>query len=596
MLSQARARSTEAQRSLSDTRQQLAHADDLIVALKREADRVSAQHDRAIRDAQSEAHEVRERSAEQVAALRAACDQQVDDLQSQLDNTRAELEEAHAQQRIIDAKRSQLVKELRKQLKQELVLNREMQVTIRSMQDELGEVQRGTGASPAHLNVSTQSQLPPQQQSHAHIGTRHLSIISSSRVESASFSASAQLLTSDALLDAAATTAAQSPPPPAQARRHTAYSSAQFLNPQSGGASASQSPQAPPPLPVPSGVGDEVAAAMMQKLADAQEQNFTLRQKIKALELQSKQKDHEAEGKQQIIAALINRFGGSANTSGRLTIDLASLGDEERRNLYRKMDRLLEELSLHNIQLKATIDALGAEVQRADARAKELESELEQARSNVLPSQLVVERAEASDEVIEHAVAAACEAMAALLQDKEAALESAGAQLADVRILLARGDERASQLADEVARTRNRIATLEFELETASAANRMPSPVCACAAARAAASAISATAAATQPPVAAVGDAPLDAITTCDRRVSPLPSPASASTDAAPNFVDSDVVHPLADETSSSFLVSSPAVAAIAADAQPELASPSTVAAPTAAASSGGGKKKKGKR
>jgi hypothetical protein len=64
---------------------------------------------------------------------------------STTDATRTELAEAQAQQRIVDAKRVQLVKELRRQLKQELLINREMQVTIRCQQDELGDARSGGG-------------------------------------------------------------------------------------------------------------------------------------------------------------------------------------------------------------------------------------------------------------------------------------------------------------------------------------------------------------------------------------------------------------------------------------------------------------------
>ncbi len=49
---------------------------------------------------------------------------------------------------------------------------------------------------------------------------------------------------------------------------------------------------------------DEVAAAMMQRLADVQEQNFALKQKIKALDETVRQRAGDCEQQRQIVAAL----------------------------------------------------------------------------------------------------------------------------------------------------------------------------------------------------------------------------------------------------------------------------------------------------
>jgi hypothetical protein len=77
---------------------------------------------------------------------------------------------------------------------------------------------------------------------------------------------------------------------------------------------------------------------------------------MKVVEENARRERAECEAQKQIVASLINRFGGSSNSfSGRLP-QLNSLSDAERADLYKKMDMLLEELSLHNVQLKVLID------------------------------------------------------------------------------------------------------------------------------------------------------------------------------------------------------------------------------------------------
>jgi hypothetical protein len=129
------------------------------------------------------------------------------------------------------------------------------------MQDELGEARAG----------AIMSQKPS---------------VSGSRIDSAAFSVSASLLHGDSVPEPV--TPLSSPTPNtagmAAARRQASYSSAQLLQ---SAATPFTSPVQPTSnsqngqfAPSGSGVGDEVAAAMMQKLADAQEQNFSLRQKV----------------------------------------------------------------------------------------------------------------------------------------------------------------------------------------------------------------------------------------------------------------------------------------------------------------------------
>jgi predicted LPLAT superfamily acyltransferase len=49
--------------------------------------------------------------------------------------------------------------------------------------------------------------------------------------------------------------------------------------------------------------------------------------------------------------------------------------EDVKRDMYHKMEMLLEENSLHNIQLRQVVESLGHEVQRLDTRAKDLERE-----------------------------------------------------------------------------------------------------------------------------------------------------------------------------------------------------------------------------
>lgn len=49
--------------------------------------------------------------------------------------------------------------------------------------------------------------------------------------------------------------------------------------------------------------------------------------------------------------------------------------EDVKRDMYHKMEMLLEENSLHNIQLRNVVESLGHEVQRLDTRAKDLERE-----------------------------------------------------------------------------------------------------------------------------------------------------------------------------------------------------------------------------
>ncbi len=56
-----------------------------------------------------------------------------------------------------------------------------------------------------------------------------------------------------------------------------------------------------------------------------------------------------------LSSSSVARFaGGGASASMRL-LNLASMDDDARRDLYRKMDMLLEELALHNAQLKEVV-------------------------------------------------------------------------------------------------------------------------------------------------------------------------------------------------------------------------------------------------
>jgi hypothetical protein len=186
----------------------------------------------------------------------------------QTDATRAELEESQAQQRIVDAKRVQLVKELRRQLKQELLINREMQVTIRCQQDELGDARNSNGNHGMHGgsggNGATVRFASPQPNASGSAPITNSAFHRHSMtaaVDSLSFSQSAALLASPAPSQLSSSSSSSSSPsspssdesaraslvlspqPPSSSssaamsqRRHTAmpaYSSAQFLNPPS---------------------------------------------------------------------------------------------------------------------------------------------------------------------------------------------------------------------------------------------------------------------------------------------------------------------------------------------------------------------------
>lgn len=64
-------------------------------------------------------------------------EKQIFDLDQAYQQTKTELEEATAQQRIVDKKRGQIVKELKSQLRRETALNKQLQVSLYALQDEI---------------------------------------------------------------------------------------------------------------------------------------------------------------------------------------------------------------------------------------------------------------------------------------------------------------------------------------------------------------------------------------------------------------------------------------------------------------------------
>ena len=94
VLIQARARSVELQKALSDARSQLSHADDFVMALKKEGDKVEQQHQQQLRSLQDELTSAKLNFESRFTELQSTSQAEIEDLNNQLLSTKADLEEA----------------------------------------------------------------------------------------------------------------------------------------------------------------------------------------------------------------------------------------------------------------------------------------------------------------------------------------------------------------------------------------------------------------------------------------------------------------------------------------------------------------------
>jgi uncharacterized protein YicC (UPF0701 family) len=93
-LTQARARSAELQKALADARSQLSHADDLVMALKKEGDKIEQQHQQQLRSLQDELQNAKLSFESRFTELQSTSQAEIEDLNNQLLSTKADLEEA----------------------------------------------------------------------------------------------------------------------------------------------------------------------------------------------------------------------------------------------------------------------------------------------------------------------------------------------------------------------------------------------------------------------------------------------------------------------------------------------------------------------
>ena len=354
-----RTRATEAERALASTNAALFQTDELVRALKASQDKMHTQHKQTVATLTADAQAAARAAAEELSAVQTDAAATHAALTSRAEELQVLLDDTLAQQRITDKKRLHLVKELKAQLRREAMVNRDLQVTLNAVRDELDA--NSLTRLDAYAATQRRQFLSPGGNGRGH---------------------------------STAPTPFTSPLPPAQGATVAAVMNSPM--PRGGGG---------PTIEVES----EVAAALTDRLAQVQEMNFTLKQRIKYLEetvqvgfvhfslhphhcntfsltlwwcvvarpLQTL--SHDLEQKRQIVQSYVRRVESGALSVGHPTTttftssrsnQFAESPDDVKRDMYAKMELLLEETSLHNVQLRKVVDTLGHELQRLDSECK----------------------------------------------------------------------------------------------------------------------------------------------------------------------------------------------------------------------------------
>ncbi|KAM9181411.1 GRIP1-associated protein 1 isoform 2-T2 [Dugong dugon] len=130
-------------------------------------------------------------------------------------------------------------------------------------------------------------------------------------------------------------------------------------------ASLSSSPQAQPPRPAE--LSDEEVAELFQRLAETQQEKWMLEEKVKHLEVSSASMAEDLCRKSAIIETYVmdSRIGHTDRSGlGSVLRDLVKPGDENLREMNKKLQNMLEEQLTKNMHLHKDMEVLSQEIVR----------------------------------------------------------------------------------------------------------------------------------------------------------------------------------------------------------------------------------------
>lgn len=129
--------------------------------------------------------------------------------------------------------------------------------------------------------------------------------------------------------------------------------------------SLSSSPQAQPPRPAE--LSDEEVAELFQRLAETQQEKWMLEEKVKHLEVSSASMAEDLCRKSAIIETYVmdSRIGHTDRSGlGSVLRDLVKPGDENLREMNKKLQNMLEEQLTKNMHLHKDMEVLSQEIVR----------------------------------------------------------------------------------------------------------------------------------------------------------------------------------------------------------------------------------------
>jgi chromosome segregation ATPase len=128
---------------------------------------------------------------------------------------------------------------------------------------------------------------------------------------------------------------------------------------------------------VPSAVDAEVSKHLAERLATVQDELFNAKRRISSLDAHVALLQDDVNQKKEMIRNFVRRIETGALTTSDMTLTAskkyATESNENKQELFTKMETVLQETTLQNIALRNDMKKLGAEVSRLSTKVEKLE-------------------------------------------------------------------------------------------------------------------------------------------------------------------------------------------------------------------------------